>query len=101
MMRDGIGCGRKPNTTIAAMSARETPVLPAEAVAKEFRSDVKSYEKAPPIVGVQVQRLQRFVDDRGFFQEVYRSRADHPGSEGLAGFFADVPVAQMNYSVVN
>lgn len=83
------------------MSAPETPVIPAEAIAAEYRSGVKSYAKTPPIEGVKVHRLQRFVDDRGFFEEVYRRSADHPGSEGLSGFFADVPVAQMNYSVVN
>jgi dTDP-4-dehydrorhamnose 3,5-epimerase len=83
------------------MKAPETPVLPADAIADEFRTGVKSYEKNPPIVGVKVHRLQRFVDDRGFFEEIYRSRADHPGSEALAGFFADVPVAQINFSIVN
>lgn len=83
------------------MSVPETPALPADAIAAEYRSGVKSYEKSPPIVGVKVHRLQRFVDDRGFFEEIYRSKADHPGSEGLAGFFADVPVAQINFSVVN
>src|SRR4051812_40088313 len=83
------------------MERDESPVIPAEAVGEEFRAGVKSYVKSPPIEGVKVHRLQRFVDDRGFFMEVFRSRADHPGSEGLAGFFADVPIAQMNYSVVN
>jgi dTDP-4-dehydrorhamnose 3,5-epimerase len=83
------------------MNVPETPVLPQQAIAEEFRSTAKSYEKQPPIVGVKVHRLQRFVDDRGFFEEIYRAKADHPGSEALAGFFADVPVAQINFSIVN
>jgi dTDP-4-dehydrorhamnose 3,5-epimerase len=83
------------------MSVPETPVLPADTIGAEFRSGVKSYTKAPPIEGVKVHRLQRFVDDRGFFEEIYRSRADHPGSEALAGFFEGVPVAQINFSIVN
>jgi len=83
------------------MNVPETPVLPPQAIAEEFRSGVKSYEKQPPIVGVKVHRLQRFVDDRGFFEEIYRAKADHPGSEVLANFFADVPVAQINFSIVN
>jgi dTDP-4-dehydrorhamnose 3,5-epimerase len=53
------------------------------------------------IEGVRVFRLNRFVDDRGIFQEVYRAKADHPGSEALADFFRDVPVAQMNYTIVS
>ena len=83
------------------MSVPDTPVLRGSAIAEEFRSGVKSYEKTPPIVGVKVHRLTRFVDDRGFFMEIYRAKADHPGSEGLASFFADVPVAQINFSMVN
>jgi|KBSSwiStaDraftv2_1062776.scaffolds.fasta_scaffold00040_92 dTDP-4-dehydrorhamnose 3,5-epimerase len=78
-----------------------TPVLAPEAVAEEFRSDIKSYAKPGPIEGVRVFKLPRYVDDRGFFMEVFRAQADHPGSEGLAEFWKDVPVAQLNFSIVN
>ena len=83
------------------MSALTTPHLPAEAIAEEFRSVIKSYAKPGPIEGVAIHRLTRHVDDRGFFMELFRARADHPGSEGLASFFKDVPVAQVNFSIVN
>src|SRR5512141_78116 len=83
------------------MSSDETPVLPATAIGEEFRSETKSYAKPGPIAGVEVHRPGRFVDDRGFFQEIYRAKADHPGSEGLAAFFRGVPVAQVNYSIVD
>lgn len=83
------------------MSIRDTPVLPIEAIGEEFRSGTKSYERPGPIDGVAIQRLPRFVDDRGFFQEIYRAKADHAGSESLASFFRDVPVAQLNYTIVN
>ena len=83
------------------MSIRDTPVLPIEAIGEEFRSGTKSYEKPGPIDGVVIHRLARFVDDRGFFQEIYRAKADHAGSEPLAAFFRDVPVAQLNYTIVN
>jgi dTDP-4-dehydrorhamnose 3,5-epimerase len=83
------------------MSSAETPVLPPSAIAEEFRSDVKAYPAKTNLDGVKVLRLARHVDDRGFFQEIYRAKADHPGSEALADFFRGVPVAQMNYSIVN
>lgn len=83
------------------MSTLSTPVLPVEAIGEEFRSETKSYGKPGPIEGVEVHRLARFVDDRGFFQEIYRAKADHPGSEGLAGFFRGVPVAQVNFTIVD
>ncbi|HMM33939.1 MAG TPA: dTDP-4-dehydrorhamnose 3,5-epimerase family protein [Thermoanaerobaculia bacterium] len=83
------------------MSIRATPVLPIEAIGEEFRSGTKSYEKPGPIDGVAIHRLARFVDDRGFFQEIYRAKPDHAGSEPLAAFFRDVPVAQLNYTIVN
>ena len=83
------------------MSIRATPVLPIEAIGEEFRSGTKAYEKPGPIDGVAVHRLPRFVDDRGFFQEIYRAKADHAGSEPLAAFFRDVPLAQLNYTIVN
>ena len=83
------------------MSIRATPVLPIEVIGEEFRSGTKSYQKPGPIDGVAIHRLTRFVDDRGFFQEIYRAKADHNGSEPLAAFFRDVPVAQLNYTIVN
>lgn len=83
------------------MSGKETPVLLPEAIGEEFVTGVKSYAKPGPIDGVTVHRLQRFVDDRGFFQEIYRAKADHSGSEPLAAFFRNVPVAQMNFTIVN
>jgi dTDP-4-dehydrorhamnose 3,5-epimerase len=60
----------------------------------------KSYERERPIAGVEVLPLKRFVDDRGMFFELLRSRATHSGSEMLAEFFAGVEVAQINYSLV-
>jgi dTDP-4-dehydrorhamnose 3,5-epimerase len=83
------------------MSVLPTPVLPVEAIGEEFRSETKTYGKPGPIEGVEAHRLARFVDDRGFFQEIYRAKADHPGSEGLADFFRGVPVAQLNYTIVD
>lgn len=83
------------------MTTDETPLLPVEAIGEEFRSETKSYAKPGPIAGVEVHRLSRFVDDRGFFQEVYRAKADHAGSESLAAFFRGVPVAQVNYTIVD
>ena len=83
------------------MPPTKTAELSAASIADEFRTGVKSYGPKTQIEGVRVHRLQRFVDDRGFFQEIYRAKADHPGSEALADFFRDVPVAQINFSVVN
>ncbi len=83
------------------MSINATPVLPIEAIGEEFRSGTKAYGKPGPIDGVAIHRLPRFVDDRGFFQEIYRAKADHAGSEPLAEFFRDVPLAQLNYTIVN
>ncbi|HSB36101.1 MAG TPA: dTDP-4-dehydrorhamnose 3,5-epimerase family protein [Thermoanaerobaculia bacterium] len=83
------------------MGIPPTPVLPPDAIGEEFRSGVKSYDPKVSIEGVKVFRPARFVDDRGFFQEIYRAKADHPGSEGLADFFRDVPVAQVNFTVVD
>ncbi len=79
----------------------KTKVLSPEEIAEEFRISIKSYEKPGPIEGVRIHRLTRFVDDRGFFQEIYRANPDHKGTEGLAAFFEGVPVAQMNYTIVD
>lgn len=83
------------------MSTPVTPVLKPSAIGDEFRSDVKGYAARAPLEGVRVLRLGRHVDDRGFFQEIYRAKADHPGNEALADFFRDVPVAQINYTIVD
>src|SRR3974377_1406756 len=83
------------------MTVPPTPVLAPTAVTEEFRSGVKTYGAKTLIHGVKVHRLARHVDDRGFFQEIYRARADHPGTEALAEFFRDVPVAQINFTVVS
>jgi dTDP-4-dehydrorhamnose 3,5-epimerase len=83
------------------MSNPATPMLPMEAIGPEFVQGTKSYLKPGSIAGVEAHRLTRFVDDRGFFQEVYRARADHIGSEPLAAFFHDLPVAQINFTIVN
>ena len=64
-------------------------------IAPEFRSSAKSYQKAAPIEGVRTIRLPRFTDDRGFFLELFRARANHAGSAELADFFQGVPVAQV------
>ena len=60
----------------------------------------KQYDKQTPIAGVEILPLQRHVDDRGLFMEIYRSGATHPGSEKLPQFFADVVPAQVNFSLV-
>jgi dTDP-4-dehydrorhamnose 3,5-epimerase len=70
-------------------------------IAPEFRSQPKDYVKPAPIEGVRVLRLKRFTDDRGFFLEIFRAKADHPESRELADFFQGVPVAQMNFSIVD
>ncbi len=83
------------------MSNPSTPILPPDAIGDEFRTGVKSYAATTALDGVKVLRVPRHVDDRGFFQEIYRAKADHPGSEALAEFFREVPVAQMNFTVVD
>jgi len=83
------------------MSTPPTPALPPSAIADEFRSDVKAYPPNTALDGVKTLRLARHVDDRGFFQEIYRATSDHPGSDALADFFHDVPVAQMNFTIVD
>jgi dTDP-4-dehydrorhamnose 3,5-epimerase len=70
-------------------------------IAPEFRSHAKDYARPAPIEGVRLHRLTRFTDDRGFFLEIFRSKANHPASKELADFFQGVPVAQMNYSIVD
>ena len=70
-------------------------------IAPEFRSTPKDYTRPAPIDGVKTMRLRRFTDDRGFFLEIFRAKANHPESRELAGFFQNVPVEQMNYSIVD
>lgn len=65
-----------------------------------FAVVTKRYERGVPIHGVEVAPLQRFVDDRGMFMEVYRRDVTHAGSERLPAFFTGVEVAQLNYSLV-
>ncbi len=77
------------------------PVLTADDLLAEFVSDRKSYPAARGIEGVKVLPLRRFVDDRGFFMEFYRSGPNHAGTEEMARFFDGVPVAQLNFSIVN
>lgn len=70
-------------------------------IAPEFRSQPKSYARSAPIEGVWTLRLGRFTDDRGFFFELFRAKANHAESLALAEFFEGAPVAQMNFSVVD
>ena len=70
-------------------------------IAPEFRSRPKAYEKPVPIEGVRTLRLSRWTDDRGFLFELFRARANHSDGRALEEFFDGVPVAQMNYSVVD
>jgi len=75
--------------------------LKPDEIAPEFRFEPKNYERPAPLEGVKTLRLARFTDDRGFFLEIFRSRSNHAGSRDLAEFFRGVPVAQMNFSVVD
>lgn len=56
------------------MSGTPALVLSVEAIGEAFRSGTKTCPKTGPIEGVAVHRLPRFVDDRGFFQKVYRAK---------------------------
>jgi dTDP-4-dehydrorhamnose 3,5-epimerase len=85
-------------------------MLPMEAAVSELRDEdiiashrgsVKSYRPGETIEGVETFALQRFVDDRGSFIEIFRREATHSTTEGLARFFAGVDVAQMNWAVVD
>src|SRR6266496_2325889 len=70
-------------------------------IAEEFRSRPKAYAKMEPIEGVRSLKLTRHIDDRGFFFEIFRAKADHPDRRSLAEFFEGAPVAQMNFSIVD
>lgn len=70
-------------------------------IAEEFRSAPKAYARPVPLEGVRVLRLSQLTDDRGFFFEIFREKANHAASAELAEFFRDVRVAQMNFSTVD
>ncbi len=72
-----------------------------EDIAPEFQSERKSYPRPAPIEGVRTLRLSRITDDRGCLLEIFRAKGNHPESRALAEFFTGVPVAQMNFSVVD
>ena len=72
-----------------------------EDIVSEFRAQPKSYERKTSIEGVRIIPLSRFTDDRGFFFEIFRGRANHAAGRALAEFFEGAPVAQVNYSVVD
>jgi dTDP-4-dehydrorhamnose 3,5-epimerase len=75
--------------------------LQTDDILEEFAGPAKSYKPKVQLSGVEVLRLRRHVDDRGYFMELYRNGATHPGSEELARFFEGVEVAQLNYSIVD
>ncbi|MFN2384934.1 MAG: dTDP-4-dehydrorhamnose 3,5-epimerase family protein [Thermoanaerobaculia bacterium] len=75
--------------------------MKAEDIAKEFRSDPKSYVRAASIEGVRTLRLTRFTDDRGFLMELYRRAATGAAGVELSEFFRGVDVAQVNFSIVD
>ena len=70
-------------------------------IAPEFRSSPKDYARPAPIEGVRTMRLPRFTDDRGFFLEIFRAKANGSSGADLAEFFKGVAVAQMNFSIVD
>ncbi len=70
-------------------------------IAPEFRTPPKDYARPAPIDGLRVLKLTRFIDDRGFFLEIFRARSNGASGRELADFFQGVPVAQMNFSVVD
>ncbi len=74
--------------------------LTAKDILDGFAGERKSYGAVAAIAGVETLPLQRHVDDRGLFLELYRNRATHRGSERLPEFFAGVEVAQLNFSLV-
>ncbi len=79
----------------------ESHAVTPDDIAPEFRSSARSYTRPAPIDGVRTLKLARSTDDRGFFMEIFRAKANHSGSRELAEFFAGVPVAQANFSIVD
>jgi dTDP-4-dehydrorhamnose 3,5-epimerase len=72
-----------------------------EDIVPELRVQPKTYSPTRAIQGVRTISLARFTDDRGFFLEIFRARAGHETGRALADFFEGVPLAQMNYSIVD
>lgn len=70
-------------------------------IAQEFHSAPKSYAGKTGLDGVQIHRLRRFVDDRGFFMEIYRNGSEGSHGVELANFWKGIETAQLNYSIVN
>jgi len=70
-------------------------------IAPEFRSAARAYPRSEPIEGVRTLKLPRFTDDRGFFIELFRAKANHAGSRPLADFFEGLSVVQANFSIVD
>ncbi len=70
-------------------------------IAGAYVGPPKSYDAKTSIEGVEVLHLHRFVDDRGFFMELFRNRSTHPRNDALAQFFSNDPPAQVNFSMVN
>lgn len=77
------------------------PKLKKGDIAEEFAGDSKSYGPKTPLDGVKVLRLNRIVDDRGFFMEFFRKSASGKHGIALADFWSGVEPAQLNYSIVN
>lgn len=77
------------------------PKLEKTDIAPEFAGNSKTYAPATPIDGVKVLRLNRIVDDRGFFMEFFRKSASGKHGAALADFWSGVEPAQLNYSIVN
>lgn len=93
----GLQRNTSPSPRAPVQSVRVNP----HDIAEEFRSKPKAYAPPAAIEGVRTLRLAQITDDRGFFFEVFRARANHPESRSLAEFFEGVPIAQMNFSVVD
>jgi dTDP-4-dehydrorhamnose 3,5-epimerase len=75
--------------------------LDASDILPEFQSSAKTYAPRTQIEGIEQLKLNRFINERGLFIEIFRSRATHPGSEPLVSFFDGVEVAQANFSIVD
>jgi len=75
--------------------------LQTDDILEDFAAPAKSYKPNVQLNGVEVLRLRRHVDDRGYFMELFRANATHEGSEELARFFDGVEVAQLNYSIID
>ncbi len=74
--------------------------LTANDILDGYAGERKRYGAPGAIAGVELLPLQRHVDDRGLFLEIYRNRATHRGSEKLPEFFSGIEIAQLNFSLV-